>query len=158
MNTREISIYIYIYMSCKLFKSPKTGRAPKKKKKKKNQVKKTRELSCRSVSSTLFRHWRILTNRCSSLSSLHRLIGLNLLINCLKIQVLQICLQAVLYQISPQQLESLKILAKQDGVVLLCELKGMDGLGHDALHLLVGRCQLLVPLLHQLLLGIQLLS
>jgi len=33
----------------------------------------------------------------------------------------------------------------------------MDGLGHDALHFLVSHCQLRIPLLHQLLLGIQLL-
>ena len=55
MNTREVSIYIY--KSCKLFKSPKTGRAPKKKKEKeRKQVIKTRELSLGSISSSLFRH------------------------------------------------------------------------------------------------------
>ena len=80
-------------------KAPKQAGHPKKKKKgkkKEGQANRTRELSFRSIISTLFRHWRILASRCSSLSSLHCLICLNLLVNCLKIQVLQICLRAII--------------------------------------------------------------
>ena len=58
----------------------------------------------------------------------------------------------MLYQISSQQLKHLEIPAEQNGIIFVRELKGMDGLGHGAFHLLVGHHKLLVPLLHQQLL------